>query len=84
MNTVRMMGQFGSHDCSTTTATTGTWMAFTALSDTIFATLTELGTNTRDGTLASMTFPAGITIFGAFTNYTLTSGSVRFYKTRRT
>ena len=83
MNTIRMMGQHGYHLCSTTTATTGVWNAIVALSDTVFSTLTDVSTGvSRDGTLASMTFPAGVTIFGAFTNFTLTSGSVMCYKTK--
>lgn len=57
-------------------AQTGTWWAFTALSATVFATLTELGAS-LGGTIGSALFPAGVTIYGMFTNFTLTSGSVR-------
>jgi hypothetical protein len=48
---------------------------------TVFATLTELG-RTQGGTTGSLSFPAGVTIYGAFTNFTLTTGAVRAYKTR--
>ena len=57
-------------------AQTGTWNSIIALSATAFATLTELGA-TLGGTIGSALFPAGARIFGCFTNFTLTSGSVR-------
>jgi len=81
MMTIKALGEFGALDCTTTTAQTGTWFAFTCFSGTVFATLTDLSV-TRVGTIASVAFPAGITVFGAFTNFTLTSGSVRFYKSK--
>ena len=61
---------------TTTGAVTGTWVAITAMSGTVFSTLTELSA-TRTGTIGSVAFPAGATIYGMFTNFTLTSGSVR-------
>jgi len=83
MNTIRPeLGAYGALLCTTVTAQTGTWFAITCLSATVFATLTELGV-TRSGTIASVLFPAGCTIWGAFTNFTLTSGSLRAYVTRR-
>lgn len=85
MNTsdLNRIGAFGTHHVTTTTAQTGVWMAILCLSGTVFATLTEIG-ETRDGTIASVLFPAGAAIYGAFTNFTLTSGSVRCYKVRNT
>ena len=83
MNAIRDLGARGGHLVTDTTALTGTWFAISCLSATVFATLTELGV-TRSGTLASVLFPAGLTIFGAFTNFTLTSGSVRAYTTYKT
>ena len=83
MNMIRDLGAYGGKLVTNTTAQTGTWFAMTCLSATVFATLTEL-TFTRGGTIASCLFPAGVTIFGAFTNFTLTSGSVRCYNTSPT
>lgn len=78
MNSIRDLGAYGGMIVTSAVAVTGTWMAITCLSGTVFATLTELGF-TRSGGIASAVFPAGSTIFGAFTNFTLTSGSVRAY-----
>ena len=82
-STARDLGAYGALMCTNTTAQTGTWFAITCFSATVFATLTELGV-TRAGTIASVVFPAGCTIWGAFTNFTLTSGSLRAYTTART
>ena len=82
MNTIPTPGEFGATIVTTVTAQTGTWFAITCLSATVFSTLTELPAYTLSGTLASALFPAGATISGAFTNFTLTSGSVRAYKVR--
>jgi len=46
---------------------------------TVFATLTELGGRGALGTVSL--FANGI-IYGAFTNFTLTSGAVRAYRMR--
>ena len=81
MNMIPELGEFGGKMVSSVVAQTGTWFAITCLSGTVFATLTEVGFS-RDGTIASMAFPAGITIFGGFTNFTLTSGSVRCYNVK--
>jgi len=80
------IGAFGALLCSNAVGQTGVWNAILCLptlasSMTVFATLTELGV-TRQGTIASMAFPAGVTIYGAFTNFTLTTGSVRAYNSR--
>ena len=84
MNTqaIDRIGAFGSSIVTNAVAQTGTWMAIMCLSATVFATLTELPAYDMGGTLASALFPAGCTIYGAFTNFTLTSGSVRCYKVR--
>lgn len=83
MNSIRDLGAYGGDLVTTTTAQTGVWFAITCLSGTVFATLTEIGV-TRSGTIGSAVFPAGTTIFGAFTNFTLSSGSVRAYNTTPT
>lgn len=77
------LGRFG-WDLNTTTGaqTSGNWFAILCLSATVFATLTDVGPNSRTGTIGSALFPAGALIYGAFTNFTLTSGSVIAYRTR--
>jgi hypothetical protein len=80
---ISRIGAFGGALVTSATAQTGTWLAIVCLSATVFATLTETGF-TRSGTIGSVVFPAGVTIYGAFTNFTLTSGSVRCYSTRNT
>ena len=59
-----------------TGAVTGTFTAIQCITDTVFTTLTETGAT---GSLGSTTIPAGITLFGNFTAYTLASGVVRAY-----
>jgi len=83
MNHIPELGAFGGKHVTTTTAQTGTWFAITCFSATVFATLTEIGGEVQDGTTGSIVFPAGITIWGAFTNFTLTSGSVRAYASKQ-
>jgi len=84
MNTIRdREGEFGGDVVTLTTAMTGTWFAIFCASATVFATLTEMGF-TRTGAIGSVLFPAGATIYGAFTNFTLTSGSVRAYTSHKT
>jgi len=83
MHSIRPLGAYGGTLVTTVTAQTGTWMAITCMSGTVFATLTELGV-TRSGTIGSVLFPVGVTIFGAFTNFTLSSGSVRAYNSTPT
>ena len=63
---------------TTVTAQTGTWAAILCVGAVVFSTLTDASL-TRSGTTGSATFPAGAIIYGAFTNFTLTSGSVYCY-----
>lgn len=51
--------------------------SITILADAVFATLTDQG-EVGDG-IGSATIPAGVTLFGRFTTFTLTSGKVRAY-----
>ena len=63
-----------------TTAITGKFYAIQALTDTVFALLTE---NSKSGdAMTGFTIPAGTTIINGLgiTAFTLTSGSVRAYK----
>ena len=75
------IGAYGAKIVTNAVAQTGTWMAILCLSATVFATLTEPN-GVVAGSIGSAVFPAGVTIYGAFTNFTLTSGSVRCYNTR--
>lgn len=59
---------------SDTSAHTGTFNAITIVSDAVFTALT--GTITGYGTI---TYPAGITLYGSFTSITLASGVVVAY-----
>jgi hypothetical protein len=82
MNSQPDLGEHGSDWVCTTAAMSGTiWCAITCMSTTVFATIADASYGkTRTGTLASMIFPAGITIFGAFTDFTLASGGVIAYR----
>ena len=82
MNYTPELGEYGGKTVTTVTAQTGHWFAISVFSATVFATLTEIGQGSISGTWGSVVCPAGMTIFGAFTNFTLTSGAVRAYNTR--
>lgn len=58
-----------------TTVNTGSIYAITIVSAAVFTTLTGMSGDT----LAGVTFPAGITIYGNFTVVTLASGSALLY-----
>lgn len=82
--TTNKLGQFGADRVTTTAAQTvasgNVWMALQGMwSVTVFATLTELG-GSLTGTTGSMALAGGQVIYGAFTNFTLTSGAVRAYR----
>lgn len=75
------LGMAGSVNETGTTAKTGLFFAITCLTDTVFALLTD---QMADGdTLVGVTLPAGTTLYGRFTAFTLTSGAVRAYKPLR-
>lgn len=62
---------------SNTDAITGPFVAITVLADATFSTFTEVN---GSGAMTGFVVPAGVTIFGQITAYTLTSGTVRAYK----
>ena len=78
------LGQAGAIVETSTTAITGkSIVAFQMLEDTVFAVLTPSDTTNGYGvpaangdTLASITIPSGMTIYGHWTAFTLTSGKV--------
>jgi len=61
---------------STGTAQTGDFWAILTLADTTFSTLTGNYT----GTLTGTTIPAGLTIYGEFTGYTVGTGRIIAYR----
>ena len=71
------VGQYGAVYESGTTAITGNFGAILALEATTFAALTSA--NWTGDTLAGLVVPAGTTIYGNFTAFTLTSGRVVAY-----
>jgi len=81
MNTIRYLGQNGSDLVEDTTAMTGNWFAIQIIEEAQFATLTD-ASMTVTGTLGSVTWPAGLLTFGAFTAFTLSSGAVQAYRTK--
>jgi len=70
-------GTAGVTNTTNTTAVSGNFSAITLLADTVFSSLTETGATGQ--AMTGITLPAGLTIFGKFTAYTLASGAVRAY-----
>lgn len=60
-----------------TTPVTGYFTIIQILEDAIFSTFTE--ENVTGQAMTGFTIPAGVTLFGTVTAYTLTSGKVRAY-----
>lgn len=56
------------------------WACFTVISNATFA---FLNSDSITGAVAGITFPAGVTIFGTFTNYCLTNGCIITYNAKR-
>lgn len=71
------LGQFGAVYESGTTAVSGVFGCITALEDSAFSSLTA--TNWTGDSTASLPLKAGVTIFGRFTAFTLSSGKVVAY-----
>ncbi len=63
-------------ETGTTALTSLRCFAITCITATEFATLTGL----RGDSLSGVSFPAGLTLYGNFTEVTLTSGSVLIYE----
>lgn len=82
------LGQAGAIVETSTTAITGkSIVAFQMLEDTVFTALTPSDTTNGYGvgsyngdTLGSVTIPAGMTIYGHWTAFTLASGKVIAYQ----
>lgn len=71
-------GQAGCTVETGTTAVTGNYFAIQILADATFSTLTD--TSADGDAMTGFVIPAGITLFGKFTAFTLTLGRVRAYK----
>jgi hypothetical protein len=71
------LGQGGAVYVADTTQTNGSFGAIQAVADTVFSALVA---GNWTGTTASLPLPAGATIFGNFTSFTLTSGKVVAYR----
>lgn len=71
------LGQGGAVYVSDTTQTNGNFGAIQAVADAVF---TALVSGNWTGTTTDIPLPAGVTIFGNFTSFTLTSGKVIAYR----
>ena len=71
------LGQGGAEYVTDTTIRNGNFGAIQAVADSVF---TALVAGNWTGTTTSLPLPAGVTIFGSFTSFTLTSGKVVAYK----
>ena len=60
-----------------TVAVVGSFTSIQVLADAVFSAFVETGAT---GVMTGFTIPAGVTLFGLITGYTLTSGTVRAYK----
>ena len=75
--TVDASGQGGVTITTNTTAVTGSFTAIQVLEDATFSVFTETGATGQ--AMTGFVVPAGVTLFGRITAYTLTSGKVRAY-----
>lgn len=71
------LGQGGATYVTDTTQTDGSFGAIQAVADTVFSALVA---GNWTGTTTDLPLPAGATIFGDFTSFTLTSGKVVAYR----
>lgn len=69
-------GVYGVVNTTGTGAVVGDFSAIQVVSDAVFTSLTEPAAT---GSLVGVSIPAGVTLFGTFTGYQLTSGIVRAY-----
>jgi hypothetical protein len=71
------LGQGGAVYVTDTTQTDGSFGAIQAVADAVFSALVA---GNWTGTTTNLPLPAGVTIFGNFTSFTLTSGKVIAYR----
>lgn len=60
-----------------TTPVSGAFTSISVIEDAVFSAFTEQ--NSSGGSMTGFVIPAGVTIFGRITGYTLSSGKVRAY-----
>lgn len=70
------LGCGGCVNVTDTSATTGAFWALTVIADATFTSLTD---TSATGALTGVAVPAGVTLYGDFTGFQLTSGAVRAY-----
>lgn len=70
-------GQSGVRVTTNTTAVTGAFSSIQVLEDANFSAFTETGATGQ--AMTGFVIPAGVTLFGQITGYTLASGKVRAY-----
>ena len=73
-------GQAGVTFESGTTAVTGEFCAILIVADAVFTVLTWAEQDGDDMSTGTVTFPAGVTIYGEISAFTLASGQVLAYK----
>lgn len=71
-------GALGVVVTTNTSPVTGVFYAVTVLEDATFAAFSE--DDAEGQTMTGFVVPAGVTLYGRITGYTLTSGKVRAYK----
>jgi hypothetical protein len=78
------LGQNGAAIYADTAAHTNTseYAAFTVVSNAVFSAYNPNSSQGMTGSVAAVSFPAGLTVFGLFTNFTLSSGCIIVYKAR--
>lgn len=74
-----LFGTGGVVNTSNTTAVTGNFFAVQAVTEVVLTSLSETG---AEGNLNGATLAAGTVLYGRFTGYQLSSGTLRAYKTR--
>ena len=74
---VDVSGQAGVTVTTNTNAVTGSFTAIQVLEDATFSAFAETGAAGQS--MTGFVIPAGVTLFGRITGYTLTSGKVRAY-----
>ena len=78
----QIKGEKGHTFRSSTTVTTGNFESISIVADAVFTTLTDstaAGYTVAGDAKTGVTFPAGMTLHGLFTAFTLTSGTVIAY-----
>lgn len=73
---IKTVGYSGAVNTTTTAAVNGSFHAVQILTDCVFSAFAAVG---ETGALTGLTLPAGLTLFGEITGYTLSSGAVRAY-----